>query len=301
MERRGQAVGVALVLLSTLGFGAVPTLTRLAFDAGINVPTALALRFGATALLAWPFLLIRRQGGLPRRRVAGLALTGLVFAANSSTFFLAVRLAPAASVAVIFYCYPAIVVLLSMVFLGERLTPIRAGALALAMTGCLLTLGVSLSGADARGMALSLLSAALYAVYIVLSSRFARDLPVTVASTWIISAVALTFLGYALVSHSLDLGFPVRGWVVMASMVLLATVVAVYAFLGGVLRLGPSGAAIVGTVEPVVAVGLAAAILGDRLGPAQLVGGLAILAAVLALRLPGANPAPLPSPAPSSD
>lgn len=298
MERRGQAVGVGLVLLSTLGFGAVPTLTRLAYDAGINVPTALALRFGAAALVAWPFLFLRRQGRLPLRRLAGLMLTGIVFAANSSTFFLAVHLAPAASVAVIFYCYPAIVTLLSVVFLGERITPVRAGALALAMAGCLLTLGFSLSGADARGMALSLVSAVFYSGYIVLSSRFARNLPVTVASTWIVSGVALTFLVYGLISGSLDLGFPVRGWLVMATMVAVATVLAVFSFLGGVLRLGPSKAAIVGTVEPVVAVALAAAVLGERLGPAQIAGGLAIVAAVLALRLPGATAAPLPAPLP---
>ncbi|HUZ02262.1 MAG TPA: DMT family transporter [Thermomicrobiaceae bacterium] len=166
------------------------------------------------------------------------------------------------------------------------------------MAGCLLTLGFSLSGADARGMALSLVSAVFYSGYIVLSSRFARNLPVTVASTWIVSGVALTFLVYGLISGSLDLGFPVRGWLVMATMVAVATVLAVFSFLGGVLRLGPSKAAIVGTVEPVVAVALAAAVLGERLGPAQIAGGLAIVAAVLALRLPGATAAPLPAPLP---
>lgn len=298
MRQRGQALGILLVMASTLGFAGTPTLTRLAYEAGINVPTALALRFGLAALLAWPFLLVRGQGRLPVRQFAGLMLTGLFFAANTSTFFVAVSYAPASTVALVFYVYPAIVTLLSVLVLGERLTPLRGAALALAIFGCGLTLGFDLSGMSTRGLLLALVSAACYAVYIVLGSRLARGIPVAVASTWMMTGMASVFLGYALLSGSFDLGFQPRGWVVMGLLVLVATVLAVFCFLAGVLRLGPAKASIIATIEPVFAVALAAAILDERLKLVQLLGGLAIFTAVLLLRLPAAERAPEPDPRP---
>ncbi|MBX6342222.1 MAG: DMT family transporter [Thermomicrobiaceae bacterium] len=289
MDRRGQAVGIAFVLGSTLGFGLTPTLTRLAFDAGVNVPTALAIRFTSAALLGWPFLLWRRQALLPPRRLIALLLVGLCFVANTSCFFLAIAHAPASTVAVIFYAYPAVVTLLSALFLGERIGPVRALALALALLGCLLTLGFDLSGVRSEGALLAALSALFYAAYILLSSRVARGLPVGLASTWIMTSMAAAFLAFGLATGSLDVGFQPRGWLVLAAMVLGATVLAVQLFLAGVLRLGPARAAIVGSVEPVIAVALTALVLGERLGPMQALGGLSVLAAVLLLRLPSAE------------
>lgn len=289
MERRGQAIGIGLVVLSAIGYAGTPTLAALAYEAGINVPTTLTLRFGAAALLAWPFLLLRREAGIPRSHLGGLALAGALFVANTSTFFLAIRYAPASTVAAIFYSYPAIVTLLAVLWLGERLTLVRAIALALAMIGCLLTLGFDFEGADGRGMLLAFASACFYAGYIVVSSRVVRGLSVVRASTWIMSGMALMFAAFALLSGSLDLSFQPRGWLVLATMVVASTVVAVLAFLAGVMRLGPARASIIATLEPVMAVALAAVVLREDIGLMRALGGLAILTAVVLLRLPVAD------------
>jgi drug/metabolite transporter (DMT)-like permease len=56
---------------------------------------------------------------------------------------------------------------------------------------------------------------------------------------------------------------------------------------------GPSRASIVSTVEPLVTVGLAFVVFGERLRPAQLLGGALVLASVVLLRRGGeAPPAP---------
>lgn len=301
MERGGQAVGIGLVVLSAIGFAGTPTLAALAYDAGINVPTTLALRFSAAALLAWPFLLLRRQAAVPRAHLAGLALSGAFFVANTSTFFLAVRYAPASTAALIFYSYPAIVTLLAVLWLGERLTPVRAVALGLALFGCLLTLGFDLAGADARGLLLAFVSACFYSGYIVLSSRVVRGISVVQASTWTMSGMALAFVAFALLSGSLDLGFQPRGWLVMVTMVVASTVIAVLAFLAGVMRLGPARASIIATLEPAVAVVLAAVVLRESIGPLTALGGLAILTAVVLLRLPVADAPPRPTLDPRRD
>ena len=79
---------------------------------------------------------------------------------------------------------------------------------------------------------------------------------------------------------------PAEAWLWLVLIALVSTVVAVSAFFAGLRRVGPSEAAILSTFEPVVTVVLAFLVLGERLTPAQLAGGVLVLAAVVLLQLP---------------
>ncbi len=63
--------------------------------------------------------------------------------------------------------------------------------------------------------------------------------------------------------------------------VLVATVVPVVAFLAGLERIGPTNAAMLSILEPVVTVILGALLFGELLSPVALAGGALILGAVL--------------------
>lgn len=52
----------------------------------------------------------------------------------------------------------------------------------------------------------------------------------------------------------------------------------------GITRVGPTVASILGTLEIPLGVALAAIILGERLGPVQIVGGLLVLSAIVLLQ-----------------
>jgi drug/metabolite transporter (DMT)-like permease len=72
-------------------------------------------------------------------------------------------------------------------------------------------------------------------------------------------------------------------------------VLPILTFVQGMKRIGASTASIVSTVEPVVTVALAVALYDESLGPPQVLGGVLVLAAVVALQLRGARalaPAP---------
>jgi drug/metabolite transporter (DMT)-like permease len=73
------------------------------------------------------------------------------------------------------------------------------------------------------------------------------------------------------------------GWATIAAIVLIATVLPVVAFLAGLERIGPTNAAMLSTLEPVVTVLLAALLLNETLQPLTLLGGGLILIAVLLL------------------
>lgn len=295
--------GVGLVLLSTLGFAWITTLTQLAFNAGMNIPTALAIRFALAAVFGWLILLVRRQGGLERRRLGGLLLLVLTYVGSTATFFLSVRLAPASIAAIGYYVYPVIVTILSIIFLHERLTWLRGAALGLALVGSALTVGTTMSGLSEAGILLAFASAALYAIYIVVSSRVVRGMSIGVSMAWIMTGLAVIYGIFGAMTNTLDFRFEPWGWLVILAMALLATFLPLQLFLAGILRIGPSRAAIIATIEPVLAVVLAAVILRERIGPFQILGGLLILVAVVLLQLQalkrGTQPGPT-VPGPSS-
>ena len=66
-------------------------------------------------------------------------------------------------------------------------------------------------------------------------------------------------------------------------MALIATVIPVATFLGGLKLIGPTDASMLSTLEPVVTVLLAALLFGELLQPLTLFGGGLILAAVVLL------------------
>jgi len=69
----------------------------------------------------------------------------------------------------------------------------------------------------------------------------------------------------------------------MIGIVLVATVIPVVTFLAGLEMIGPTNAAMLSTLEPVVTVLLAAWLFQERLSAISLLGGGLILAAVILL------------------
>jgi drug/metabolite transporter (DMT)-like permease len=286
MERRDQTIGASLVLLSTFGFGSLAILTQFAYRAGLDVTTTLTIRFLFASLLAWPVLIVRRQWKVSRRHAIALFVIGCCFIVNSATYFLAIQWAPVSAVTVIFYCYPVVVMVLSIAFLGERLTWLRALAMGLALAGGLVMLGLRFSGFSGRGLLLAAVSSIFYALYIVLNSVLTRSIPVGVTSSWVMSGMAVAFLLFGVVSGQLDFGFRPSGWPIMLMMVIFSTVLPVQFFLAGVFKIGPMLAAVIGTFEPIVTMVLSALLLGEQIGIYRIAGGALVLGAVLLLRIP---------------
>ena len=74
------------------------------------------------------------------------------------------------------------------------------------------------------------------------------------------------------------------GW--LAAIAVVSTVAAVTLFFAGLRRVGPTAAAILSCLEPLVAVVLALAVFGGTPAAVQVLGGALVLAAVLVLRAP---------------
>jgi drug/metabolite transporter (DMT)-like permease len=103
-------------------------------------------------------------------------------------------------------------------------------------------------------------------------------------SALITTGGAVTFWTAGVVHGGLDVSVSAHGWLDIAGIVLVSTVLPVSTFLLGLERVGASTASILSCFEPVVTVSLAMALYGERLGPGQLAGGALVLAAVVLLQ-----------------
>ena len=101
-----------------------------------------------------------------------------------------------------------------------------------------------------------------------------------VLATMLCAGAATAFALGGAATGSLVVAQPSRTLLLIAAIALAATVLPIAAFLGGVRRLGPSRATILGTVEPPLTIGLSALVFGERLTPVQLLGAVLVVSAV---------------------
>lgn len=293
---RDHNVGVALVALSGASFGAMAIFAKIAYASGADPVTLLFVRF---MIAGFAMLAVMRVGGhaFPRGGLLAslAALGGVGYVMQSMAYFTALTMASAALVALLLYVYPAIVTLLAAVVLKQRLTAVKVGAVGLALLGTALTIGRA-GGGRPLGIALAVLAAAIYAVYILVSSRMApRAGAIPSATVVMLSAAAVLGLAVAVRGPALPTG--AAGWGSLIALALVSTVVAIVTFFAGLERIGPAEAATISTLEPVVTVALAAVVLGESVTYGQIAGGSMIVTAVLILAQAG-RPKLVPGEAP---
>jgi len=273
--------GIVLIAISAASFGTLAIFGRYAYAEGVDTFTLLFLRFGLAASFMTLILILRREPFPRGRTLAQLIGMGAIgYVGQSFLYMTAIRYASAGLVALLLYLYPFFVAILSMTFLRETLTRAKIIALVLALTGAALTVG-PVSG-QLIGALMAIAAALIYSVYIIVGAGVMKRVSPVQSSTVIFASAGAVYGLFALFNGT---HFPVTnpGWLVVAGIIFISTVIPVTAFLAGLERIGPTNAAMLSTIEPIVTVFLAAWLFGEVLQPLVLIGGGLILAAVVIL------------------
>ncbi|MDB4886692.1 MAG: protein of unknown function transrane [Gemmatimonadetes bacterium] len=277
----------AMILFSACCFGSIPVIITLATARGARLTDLLAWRY-----LVASVLLVIVSGGPSvvrqswQRMGKLLVLGGGGQAAVAIVSLSALAYIPAATLTFLFYSYPAWVAVISAVRGTEPLTVRRAGALLLSLAGLALMIGMpGAGGLHPTGVMLALASALIYAVYIPTIDHLGRGLAPAVTASYASLGAAIILTVMAMATGGLALHFAPSGWVAVAVLAVVCTVLAFLAFLRGLATVGPVRTAIVSTVEPFWAALLGSVVLGQRLGVRTMAGGMLIAAAVVLLQL----------------
>ncbi len=273
--------GILLIVLSAASFGTLAIFGRLLYADGLDTFSMLFLRFGFAAVIMALILLMRKEP-IPRGKIL-LQLIGmgaLGYVGQSFSYLSAIKYASAGLVALLLYLYPTFVFILSAIVLREKVTWLKVAALLLALMGTALTVGPA--GGQLPGILLAISAALIYSVYIIVGANVMKHVS-AIQSSLVIFAAAAAVYGALMAANGTHFPSTSPGWLGIAGIVLVATVIPVATFLAGLERIGPTNASMLSTLEPVVTVLLAGLIFAERLAPITILGGSLILVAVILL------------------
>jgi drug/metabolite transporter (DMT)-like permease len=290
-------VGVILVIAGSAAFGLMGLFNSWA-KKSVSTEMLLALRFGIAGLCLAALMTIR---GTPwprgRTLLALLAMGAVLYAAESTLFFHAMRHIPSGMVSLLLYLYPAIVVIAAWTSGRESPDRRRGIAVLVALAGLALTIvpivqreleagGVSSDGSPFLGVALGVGTAIVYSIYILVGGDVTRRAGAIPASTIVILAAAAV-LGSITLARGDALPAGRWPWLGALGLAIPSTLFAITAILAGLERIGPVRTSTLATVEPLVTVLVGAIALREELSWVQWIGGgLILIAAILTSAAP---------------
>jgi drug/metabolite transporter (DMT)-like permease len=274
-------IGILLIAISAASFGTLAIFGRYAYEDGMDTFTVLFIRFGISALFMTLILILRKEH-FPSRQIF-LQLIGmgaLGYVGQSFMYMSAIKYASAGLVALLLYLYPMFVFILSVIILHEKISSVKVIALILALVGSALT--VDPNGGQLIGALMAIAAALIYSVYIIVGTNVMKHVSAVQSSAIIFASAGMVY-GMLTFVNGAHLPASNSGWLAMLGMIIFSTIIPVATFLAGLEMVGPTNAAMLSTLEPVVTVLLAAWLFGERLMPIVMLGGGLILVAVVLL------------------
>jgi drug/metabolite transporter (DMT)-like permease len=274
---RGLIIGFITVLL----FGLTVILQAVLVEEGIKPFAAVGIRYLMAGIVCLAIVVITRQSVLPhkRERVPAVLLGAFVYGLQAVLFYNALNFGTVASVSLLFYTYPVIVLLASLALGIRRWSWISGGSAGLCVLGAALVVATGRAVTiEPIGIALALGSACFVAGFLLVNKRLIPETPALVAAAWVSFGVAASTLLIALPLGELE-SFSARAWltlVISGALTGLGTA-GMYVMLAA---LGPAPSSVLLSLQTVVAIIGSALILGQPVLAGQIIGGIAILVAI---------------------
>lgn len=229
-----------------------------------------------------------------RALVLGALNIGVFFA----LLFVAAYRLPGGLAATLGAVQPLLVACLAVPVLGQRLSTRTLLIGVAGVGGVALMVLRSTVELDAVGVVAGLAGTAAMACGVVLTKRWGRPVPLLVFTGWNMAAGGLLLLPVALLAEGLPRSVTPVNIGGFAYLAVVGTAVAYALWLRGIERLPATNVSFLALFSPVVATVLGWAVLGQALGPLQVVGLVLVLASLVLGQVPARRRAGLvPAPA----
>lgn len=308
-------VGLGIALFSAVAFGSSGTFGTSLMAEGWSPGAVVTLRIvGAAILLAVPTAIaMRGRWHLFRSNIMSVLAYGFVaVAACQFAYFMAVDHLSVGVALLLEYLAPVLIVGWMWAHHGRRPNRLTSAGVGAAIIGLVLVLDVA-SGAriDLVGVLWGLVAAVGLVVFFLVAAHEGEEPlpPIALAGGGLaVGAVTLVvggvvgLLPWATSTSDVTLaGASLPWWVPGLELALVAGAIAYATGIAATRVLGSTVASFVGLSEVLMAIGFAWVLVGEAMGPAQLLGGAAILAGVVMVKLGDAESAARPLPADDVD
>lgn len=207
-----------------------------------------------------------------------LILSGVFIGFNWILLFEAYRFTTVATATLCYYFAPIFVVLVSHFMKTERMTAVKGVCIAVALIGMVFVSGV-IGGGDFNltGIALGLGAAALYAC-VILTNKKLKDISSNDSTTVQLLSAAVVLVPYTLLTENFaEMTFEPVGILLLLFVGVFHTGFAYNMYFGSIQELKAQTVAIMGYIDPVVAIVLSAIILREKMDIFSIIGAVLIL------------------------
>ena len=232
------------------------------------------------------------------RQACALAASGAALGIGWIFLFEAYRLVGVGVSTLAYYCGPVIVMALSPLLFSERLTHVKVAGFSCVVLGAFFVVAQGGGhGGSAQGLALGGMSAVMYAAMAVFSKRAPQIKGLEAASVQLVSCFVAVLL-YSILSGSVVTPAALAQANLPAMLLLgfINTGLGCYLYFSSIGQLPVQRFAVCGYLEPLSAVVLSAAILGEPLTLGRIAGACLIIGGAAASELLGRRNIQLPWP-----
>jgi drug/metabolite transporter (DMT)-like permease len=286
-----------MVALAATLFAINGTVSKVILGSGVDAEQLTEVRCAGALVGLMLIALATRPASLPLRRgelplIVALGVVGLALVQWS--YFYAIHRVPIGVALVVQFVGPILVALWARFVYGEQVRARIWIALVLAITGLVLIVELwQANRPNGAGLAAAALAALTYAAYILLAERGVRHRdPISLSAWgflfatvfWSLAAPWWNFPGdrvgsdVSLLGNLMSRHVPV--WGLMLWMIVLGTIVPFALVVGALRRISATRVGITAMLEPVIAIAVAWAWLGESLNPVQISGAAVTLAGV---------------------
>jgi drug/metabolite transporter (DMT)-like permease len=189
----------------------------------------------------------------------------------------------------VLFIYPTLVLLLTAVFFGKKITKIQYICLAITYLGIVLAFVPDIrSGGSPQlwlGVFLIFLSALTYAMYVAGSGQLIQQVGVNRFTTYTMIVSTIFILCHSQFIGAPLIGLPSQVYIWCAVMAVFCTVIPSYLISAGVKHVGAGNSAIIGSVGPMATIFLAQVFLQESMHFWQIVGSICILLGVVIISI----------------
>lgn len=275
--------GYLLAALAAAAYGTNPAFAVPLYADGMNPNSVLLFRYVMGLPILALILVVRRTGfRLAKDEVGPTAILGILMSLSSLGLFESYKYMNSGVASTLLFVYPVMVAVMMIFFFHEKFRMTVALCLLIMAAGLMLLMkpsgGETLS---AFGCLLVMLSALTYALYIVFVnvSKTIKEIPTTKLLFYVLAWGCLVFLVMIPMGHSLTMPRAASGWLNLTALAVIPTVFSLACTTRAIQLIGSTPTAILGALEPVSAVVLSVAVLGQVITMREIAGGLLIVLA----------------------
>jgi probable blue pigment (indigoidine) exporter len=272
-------------VIAASAFACADVLGKVVLATGGDVLTLLSCRsiVGLAIFALWLRIGERPAPFAPRERWIACGL-GLLFAATVFCLFKAIDLMDVPTAILAYFVYPLITGLVAALTGLERLGWRGAAAAVVAFVGLALMIGAHPGELVLLGVLFSFGAAASRAAMLLMTRALLAKADARLITWYSLSSSTALFVAISLATQSWNPPYTATGWAALAG-ISLTTTIAILAVFVSAGRVGPFRTALVMNLEPLLAAVGSAILLGDVIAPLQALGGVIMLAALVAFQL----------------